>query len=691
MKRVLFWILAGTCLSLSGIIAPQKAIAQTLPEGAVQPCPTPVRWEDNVTLLMTDGNRENMKCYKENIVSGVREDAEMPVPALEKLNVELPDGAQNPQLSPDGAYVAYTLQNDLYSKEVATGKIIRYTHDGSEVILNGWASWVYYEEILGRPSKYCSFWWSPDSRHLAFFRCDDTQVPMFPIYVAEGQHGYVERTRYPAAGDPNPEVRVGIVPAAGGNVVWAQFDSKDDQYFGTPFWAPDGKNLWLQWMNRGQDHLKLYTINPADGSKTMVYEEKTETWLDWVANPIFMEKGFLMVRDFEKWQQVYLCPWDGSAITRLTDGRNWGLSIIGTDPKTNTLYYSARAEISTRNDVYGVALPNGKKSWKPAPKRLTSGDYNYTGVLFSPDYKYFVASYSNVSTPTEVGLFNVKKGKVRVLGSARGPKYDQLTALGDIPQTTLHFITTEDGFTIPATITLPLHMDKSKKYPVIVSIYGGPDAGTVMDRWSNPAGAYKWASEGVIQINMDHRGSGHCGKAGMDMMHRDLGHWEINDYKLWIDYLRRIAPVNEDKVGITGYSYGGYISAYAVITAGDYFQYGIAGAGVHDWSLYDTHYGERFMDTPQDNPKGYASSSVIQNADKYNTYGKKSVLCITHGTSDDNVHFQNSVQLVDALMKTGKHFEFMIYPAARHGYRSYQSDFSDAEDDAFWTRYLLED
>lgn len=690
MKRIPFFALM--CLAcLSAITAKAQAPVHNLPDGILQNCPTPVQWEDNNTILMAKGGFEGRTFYKENILTGECVEAQAPVRPIDKLDVKLPDNAKNPQLSPDGAYVAYTLNNDLYATEVATGKVIRYTTDGSEVILNGWASWVYYEEILGRSSQYCSFWWSPDSRHLAFMRCDDTNVPMFPIYVAEGQHGYVERTRYPEAGDPNPEVKLGIVPAEGGAIVWAPFDPKDDQYFGTPFWAPDSKNLWVQWMNRDQDHLILYTVDPVAGTKAKVYEEKVDTWLDWVASPIFMEKGFLMVRDFEKWQQVYLCPWDGSAITRLTDGKNWGLNIIGTDAKTNTLFYTARAEISTRTDVYSVALPNGKKSWKPEPKRLSSGEFNYSGVLFSPDFKYFVAGYSNVATPQQVALFSVKKGLVRVMGDSKGPLYDQYLAQGDIPQTTLHFITTEDGFTIPATVTLPLHMDKNKKYPVIVSIYGGPDAGSVMDRWSNPERSYKWASKGVIQVDLDHRGSGHCGKIGMDMMHRDLGHWEIHDYKLWIDYLRTIAPVDPDKVGITGYSYGGYISALAVITAGDYFQFGIAGAGVHDWSLYDTHYGERFMDTPKDNPEGYKSSSVIQNAAKYNTFGKKSVLCLTHGTSDDNVHFQNSIQLVDALMATGQHFEFMMYPAARHGYRGYQAVFSDSEEDAFWTRYLLEE
>lgn len=699
MKRIFCLTIVLCAASFVAAQAQQPARPQA-PQGLTQSCPTPSGWKDAKTFTLFNGDYRNPTYFEENVETGARVQVEGTNPmaraprpaggAQGQSPYGLEADAKNPTLSPDNAWVAYTLNNDLYAKELATNKVVRYTFDGSETTLNGWASWVYYEEILGRGSRYRSFWWSPDSRHLAFFRCDDQKVPMFPIYVADGQHGYTERTRYPKAGDPNPEVKIGIVPVAGGAVTWADFNEKDDQYFGTPFWTPTGDALWVQWMNRDQDHLILYSVAPADGSKKKVYEEQVDTWLDWVGNPLFVDKGFLMVRDFEKWQQVYLCPWDGSAATRLTSGNNWGLRILAVDTKTQTLFYSARKEISTHNDIYSVSMVPSKKKTEPAPKRLTEGDYNFSGAQFSPDYKYFTVSYSNVSTPTVSALFSVKKGLVRILGDQKGPEYDRQMELGNVPVTEIHYITTADGFTIPATITYPLHMDKSKTYPVIVSIYGGPDAGTVMDSWTNPERVYSWAKEGVIQIAMDHRGSGHCGKLGMDMMHRDLGHWEINDYKLWIDYFASIAPINRNKVGITGFSYGGYISAYAVITAGDYFQYGLAGAGVHDWSLYDSHYGERFMDLPKDNPEGYKTSSVVQNAQKYGTYDKETVLYMTHGTSDDNVHYQNSMQLVKALMQTGHHFQFMIYPGERHGYGGFQGQFFSKENEAFWRRYLLD-
>lgn len=221
---------------------------------------------------------------------------------------------KNPTLSPDEKYVAFTRNNDLYAIEVATKKEIRYTTDGSDVIYNGWASWVYYEEILGRASRYRAFWWSPDSRRLAFMRFDDSKVPVFPIYSEVGQHGFLENTRYPKAGDTNPEVKLGIVPVAGGNITWADFNEKDDQYFGQPFWTPDGSALWAQWMPRDQNNLIIYAINAATGAKKSIYNETQKTWIDWFTDIYFLDnnKGFIVKSDKSGWDHLYLHTWTGA-------------------------------------------------------------------------------------------------------------------------------------------------------------------------------------------------------------------------------------------------------------------------------------------------------------------------------------------------------------------------------------------
>ena len=275
---------------------------------------------------------------------------------------------KNPVLSPDGKWVAFTRNNDLYAIEVASGREIRYTTDGSDVIKNGYASWVYYEEILGRGSNYRSFWWSPDSRNLAFLRCDDSRVPVYPLYNVKGQHGQLEVNRYPRAGDPNPEVSVGIVPVEGGSVVWAAFDPKNDQYFGTPFWRPDGSGLLVQWMPREQNNLKLYDIDPATGSKTEIYNEEQSTWVEWIEGLHWVKDGFMMIRDFDGWEQIYLHHSDGSLKQKLTSGRMWGTKITRIDEKNRQVYFTSKGEISTRNDFYCVGF-NGKNQ-----RRLTFGE-----------------------------------------------------------------------------------------------------------------------------------------------------------------------------------------------------------------------------------------------------------------------------------------------------------------------------
>lgn len=670
----------------------ERINTETPPVGLVKPLDVPVAWKDVRTLVIRSGDQRQTSFYLEDIVTGKRIPTENPgLWRADTTRYGLDDQALNPVRSPDGKYVAYTMNNDLYAKELATGKVRRFTHDGSKTILNGYASWVYYEEILGRSSNYRSFWWSPDSRRIAFFRCDDTHVSMFPIYVADGQYGYLEETRYPKAGGENPQVKIGFVTIEDQEgIVWADFNPVEDQYFGQPFWTPDGTALLVQWMNRDQNTLKLYSVDPLDGSGKIIYREDQPAWLEWISEPVFWGNGVLMVRDFESWQQIYFCSLDGKDLRKLTEGRNWGMILHGTDPRGDYLFFSARREISTRSDVYRIPLSGTKRKKDPSIRRLTTGEYHNTNVLFSPDSRNFTVLCSNVSTPSRSLLYNVDKGLVRQLGDSRGDVYDLEMERGNVPVSEVHFLTTEDGFTIPAIITWPIDMEKGKKYPVLVNVYGGPNNGSVMDRWVSPASKYHWARKGVIQITMDHRGSGHCGKKGLDMMHRNLGKWEIHDYKLWIDYLRSLGCADNHRTGITGYSYGGYVTALAVCTAGDYFQYGIAGAGVYDWDFYDTHYTERFMDTPQDNPEGYRNASVLGHCGTYGTFGP-SVLFITHGTSDDNVHFQNAMRLVDELMKKNKHFRLMMYPAARHGYRGYQGTFSKAEEIAFWTHYLLEE
>ena len=346
------------------------------------------------------------------------------------------------------------------------------------------------------------------------------------------------------------------------------------------------------------------------------------------------------------------------------------------------LFFTSRAEISTRYDVYRLDLK------KRTTERISFGDYNFSAVQISPDNKYYAAQISNVSTPTKTVLVKIgsgKKAQYTVLGDSKGSEYDNYK----LAEAQMLFIEV-DGYTLPASIRLPIDLDTNKKYPVIVSMYGGPNSGTVMDTWQAPSRNNQlWAIiEGVIQISIDHRASGHCGKEGVNYVYRSLGQTELADYIEWVKYLRTFPYVDAEKIGITGFSFGGTMTVLALTDGADYFQYGIAGGGVYDWQLYDTHYTERYMDTPEDNPEGYAFTRVWERAEKYRG-GKGSMLRITHGTADDNVHMQNTLQLIDALQKADKQFELMIYPGGYHGYRGYQAIHSSNSDLIFWYRWLL--
>ena len=589
-----------------------------------------------------------------------------------------PEAELNPTLSPDQEWVAFTRKNDLYTIHVASGKENRLTQDGTDLILNGYASWVYFEEILGRPTRYKSFWWSPNSKQLVFMRMDDTNVPLFPIYSEAGQHGYSENTRYPKAGDPNPTVRVGFTSPEGGKLTWADFNEKDDQYFGMPYWTPDGNTALVQWMNRGQDQLIIYAVDPSTGNKKELYKEEQKTWIDlddqggritFLPN----KKGFILQSDKDGWEQLYWHNMDGSLKNKITTGSNWSTNVRFIDTIKNVIYFTSRQENSTRFDLYRVDL-DGKNQ-----QRLSFGEYTHN-VSLSPKGTYFISTYSNASSPEKIALINNKGKLILELGDGKGADFDNV----EIAKTEIIRILSEDGkYQLPIRITWPLNYDPTKKYPVMINIYGGPNAGTVRDGWQYNGLAQWWAKEGLIQVAMDHRASGHFGKEGINYMHRNLGKWELTDWITIVKWLRENGA-DASRVGIAGFSYGGYMTSMALTAGSDYFTHGLAGGSVTDWKLYDSHYTERFMDTPAENPEGYQAGSVMTYTDKY-----KGLLRIYHGTMDDNVHMQNSLQLVKKLQESKRHFEFMLYPGGRHGWGGNQNAHSTNENNMFIYKHLL--
>ncbi|WP_164108143.1 MULTISPECIES: S9 family peptidase [Sphingobacterium] len=654
-----------------------------------------IGWADKENYLELD--QSDRKTYKVNVKSGKRE-LYTPLPSSDiqvfvkekdiyikygqeeaKRITNSPDKEeQNPTLSPDGKRIAFTRASNLFSVSVEDGKELQYTNDGTDVIYNGWSSWVYYEEILGRATNYKAFWWSPDSKKIAFMRFDDSKVSMFPIYVSKGQNGYLEETRYPKAGQNNPEVKVGFVKAEGSAVTWAAFNEKDDQYFGQPYWSFNSESIMVQWMNRDQNNLKFYAVDPNTGLKKEIYDEAQATWinLDHDERITYLgdNKHYILKSDKTGWAHYYLYTLEGKLLNPITQGDWQVTSLARIDEKNKVIYFTARKENSATMDLYRVDY-SGRNL-----KRLTFGDFTHN-ISVSPDGKYFITNYSNVSTPTKVALVDNQGKVLKELADAKSTDFNNYK----IGKTEYFTIKSEDGkFDLPVVMTYPTDFDEQKQYPVIMSIYGGPDAGTVKNTWKGTSNQH-WANEGVIQIACDHRASGHFGKQGVALMHRNLGYWELLDYITVAKWLKSKPWVAKNKLLITGHSYGGYMTCLALTKGADYFDYGISGAPVTGWELYDTHYTERWMDTPQDNAEGYKKGSILTYVDKY-----KGGLRIMHGDMDDNVHMQNTIQLVDALTDRNVPFELMIYPGSRHGWNKSKVAYDFRERARFYYQYLLE-
>ena len=642
-----------------------------------QEVPFSCKWLGNKDIVFSyDGSYADTACFKLTVDARMRVLRTDGVKAPEKYSAFPlePADAVNLSYSPDSTMLAFTRNNDLWVADISSGKERRLTFDGSATILNGYASWVYYEEILGRPSKYKAFWWSPDGKKLAFYRFDDSQVPMFPIYSPFGQDGVLRETHYPKAGERNPEVRIGFADIRDGSIVWAGFDAAQDQYFGIPFWSADSQTFYVAREPRIQRTLDLYAVSPESGKARAIYHEEVPTWLDWIDGMLFGEKGLYMVRDFETgWQQIYFLSYDGSVLRRLTDGPNWRIELLRAE-KDGTVYFLAERDSHVRKTLYKVS-PKGVIS------PLTDPSLNVMRAVFAPDGKHFAAYTSNLEQPWQLHLHDLRGHGALVARQTR-PE-------GNVGK----LVSIEvDGLELPGVIYYPDGFDPARQYPVHVDIYGGPDTPMVHDRWVNPS-RYAWyARNGIIQLVADCRAAGHNGRAGLDAIYKQLNTVEVQDFVEWAKWLQSLPYVKADKIGVEGFSFGGTMTTALVCSQSDYYHYGIAGGGVYDWKLYDTHYTERFMSTPQDNPEGYRASAVLELARQYKPREKDAdgsiMLKLTHGTGDDNVHFQNTLQLIDLFHRMGARFEFMIYPDGMHGYRGYQGRHFTEANHAFWLKYL---
>lgn len=579
----------------------------------------------------------------------------------------------NARFSPDGKKVAYTKNKDLYVFDIENNKEVRLTTDASAKIYNGYASWVYMEEILGRGSRYAAFWFSPDGNRIAYLRTDETEVPEFTLNrldEPDGVHGLLEVTPYPKPGDPNPKVRMGIAEIATAKTTWVKTDDNKDQYLAWPFWTPDSRKLAVQVLNRDQNDIRIILADAATGDYKEIYAESRKSWVEFYENIYVLDNGsgFIVNSYRNDWENLYYYNWEGKLISQLTDV-DWRVNgISNVDEDARVVYFTGTGPESTDNHFFRVGL-DGKNLLQVTKE---PGTHN---VSISPKGSYFIDTWSSFTSPGSIIAYDKRARMIKEIYRSPEPEFDP----SKNSKTEFFKILTSDGlFNMPATITYPVNFDPEKKYPVIFTIYGGPNSKNIGNRWqgNNPS----WYSQnGIITFSVDHRGSGQFGKKGLDYLYRSLGKWEILDYADAVKWLRTKQFIDPEKVGITGSSYGGYMACLALTKGADYWTHGFAGSSVTDWRLYDNVYTERYMDTPQDNPGGYREGSALTFAGNYR--GK---LYMTHGDMDDNVHFQNSIYLISRLEDEGKSFQFMLYPNGRHGWGGAKATHSANERNKFW-------
>ena len=582
----------------------------------------------------------------------------------------------NMRFAPGDRKIAYTKEKDLYVYDIDQEREIRLTSDANERIYNGWASWVYYEEILGRSSRYAAFWWSPDGERIAYLHTDDNPVPLYHINALEendGLHGRLETTPYPKAGDPDPVVRMGIAELSTAKTTWVKTDESIDQYIAWPSWTPDSRELMIQVLNRDQNEMRFILADAATGDYKEIYKETSPTWVDFFKDIHVMNDGSgFIVRSYRdnKWHNLYYYGWDGSLKSQIT-GFDWKVTgIVRIDEKQGEIYFTATGSDPLDSHLYRVRLDGS------GLQQLTSGEGSHSASV-SPGGSWIVDSWSSIGNPGGIDLIDRKGKTARNLYRKEVPIYDPEKH----QRSEIISIRTSDGlFDMPAMITYPAGFDLAGKYPVIFTIYGGPDMGSIHNRWQGYEPRW-YAENGIVTIDVDHRGSGAFGKRGLEYVYRSLGNWEISDYSDAVRWLRKQPWVDSTRMGITGGSYGGYVTCLALTRGADFWTHGIADYSVTDWRLYDNVYTERYMDTPEQNPEGYKDGSVITWAG--NLRGK---LLIRHGDLDDNVHFQNTIWLISTLQDKNKPFELMIYPGGRHGWGGPKRVYMTGEGNRFWLK-----
>jgi len=562
------------------------------------------------------------------------------------------------KLSPKGGFVSFVRERNLWVIDLASGKQLQLTRDGSATIGNGVAEFVADEEM----DRHTGYWWAPDDSAIAFARIDESPVPVQKRYEMYADRVEMIEQRYPAAGDHNVLVTLGVVaPRADAAVNWVDLGKQTDIYLTRVNWR-DPQHLTFQRQSRDQKTLELIQANLADGRQQVLVTETGKTWVPLHNSLRFLKDGrFLWSSERSGFQHLYVSSADGRSQTPLTTG-NWPVDeLLAVDEDAGTVYFRAGVESPLRSEIYAVPLAGG------SPKKLSQAPGMHSAA-FANNASVYVDSWSNSTTPPQIELFRANGEKIATLldnnlADAKHPYARYRDAQRPVEYGTL---TAADGKTpLNYSVIKPEGFDPAKKYPVAVYVYGGPAAQTVTDSWPG-RGDHLFnqylAQHGYVVFSLDNRGTPRRGRDFGGALYGVQGTVEVADQLKGVEWLKAQPWVDGSRIGVQGWSNGGYMTLMLLAKASDQYACGVAGAPVTDWGLYDTHYTERYMNLPAANVDGYREARVLTHI-----AGLTSPLLLIHGMADDNVLFSNSTSLMSALQKRGQPFELMTYPGAKHG------------------------
>lgn len=577
-----------------------------------------------------------------------------PAKALRKLDTG--GEAIDAQISPKGHYVSYVREQNLWLMDLADGKARALTEDGGGSVHNGEAEFVAQEEM----NRFHGYWWAADESALAFERYDEDKVALVKRFEVYADRSAVTEQRYPAAGATNVAVRLGVVAAAGGAARWIDLGANPDIYLTRVDWLPDGKRLTYQLMQRDQRHLDLNLVDAATLTQHTLLSETSKTWIDLNDDLHFLQDrdAFIWGSERSGFHHLYLYIMDGKLQHALSAG-TWNVDhMLAVDEHAGLVYVDSNRDFVPDRQLYALRLDGSSAD---SPRRISAGDGTHA-IEFAKDPRVYVDSFADPGTPPQV---SVHTAGGRFLAWIEQNKLDAhhpyapyrdahiLPEFGSLPAA--------DGAPLYYRLYKPAHFDPAQRYPVFDTYYGGPHGQVAVRGWGDYFPEYM-AQHGYVVFTLDNRGMARRGRQFSDGIFSQLGKIEVEDQVTGIHWLKSQAWVDPARIGVFGWSYGGYLTAMLLTKASNEIAAGVAVAPVVDWSLYDTFYTERYLDTPQHNAAGYELSGVLHWLD-----GLKSPLLLIHGMADDNVQFANSTKLMAALQERGSQFQLMTYPGGKHG------------------------